>query len=278
MMTNDLDALKTRLIGNKRGSLTVVEYAGVNYEKQHSWNCVCDCGRKVCVRTALVDLIDAKCAGCKIREQTVARAKQSPMIGQRFSKLEVLGFSGITKYGLLIWRCRCDCGKESDITNEGLVSGRTKSCGCWARENLINRTTVHGLHRHPLYSVWWAMKDRCYKSNHKAYHRYGGRGITVCEEWLNDFKNFYDWAIKKGYRRGLTIERENNDGNYEPNNCKWTTMDEQVQNSSLAKMNPDRVRNIRKDPRPNSAIALEYNTNESTISRIKARTTWKNVV
>ena len=121
------------------------------------------------------------------------------------------------------------------------------------------------------------MKERCYNSNNHAFHRYGERGIRICEEWLEKFESFYVWAITNGYRKGLTIERTDNDGNYEPGNCRWATFEEQAQNKSTTRISKKQVAMIRLDNRPNLAIANELGVNESTISRIKARFTWKNV-
>lgn len=90
--------------------------------------------------------------------------------------------------------------------------------------------TTHGLRSHPLYGKWWDMKSRCYRPNRDRYNCYGGRGIKVCDEWKDDFKAFYDWAIAAGWKEGLTLDRIDVDGNYEPSNCKWVTKHEQAQN------------------------------------------------
>lgn len=91
-------------------------------------------------------------------------------------------------------------------------------------------TNHHGLTRHPLYVSWRSMRQRCLNKNNTAYHNYGGRGITICDEWLNDFVSFYEWALSNGYKKGYTIDRINNDGNYEPSNCRWITVKEQSYN------------------------------------------------
>ena len=101
--------------------------------------------------------------------------------------------------------------------------------------NVINNPNFlkikkHGLTKHPLYCVWHNMKTRCYNPKRKAYKYYGGRGITVCDEWLFDFEAFYTWAINNGYKKGLQIDRENNDKNYNPENCRFITPRENVRN------------------------------------------------
>lgn len=131
-------------------------------------------------------------------------------------------------------KCVCDCGKEVIVRLTSLKSGYTKSCGCLKDEvffekNMIDRS-VHNLRWHPLYNTWASMKGRCYNKKDNAFINYGGRGIEVCEEWREDFKCFYDWAINNGYSKDLTLDRKNNNGNYEPSNCRWATKKEQSNN------------------------------------------------
>lgn len=92
------------------------------------------------------------------------------------------------------------------------------------------RRHFHGLVGHPLYTKWRSMKQRCFNENHNAYQNYGGRGITICDEWSDDFSNFFKWAITHDYKEGYTLDRINNDGNYEPSNCRWATAREQSYN------------------------------------------------
>lgn len=132
------------------------------------------------------------------------------------------------------WSCICNCGKEVAVLGESLRSGNTSSCGCFHREQLaennrINNTT-HGLTHTRLYRTWSGMKRRCYKIDDKDFCRYGERGITICKEWLYDFRAFYDWAMANGYKENLTIDRINNAGDYEPDNCKWATVKMQNNN------------------------------------------------
>lgn len=146
--------------------------------------------------------------------------------GERFNKLVVLKRLENEPNGVAKWLCRCDCGKETVVRGSNLKSGAVKSCGCL---KYAPKNTNH-LSKTSLYRVFANMKIRCYNKNSKSFKNYGGRGIKICDEWLAGFENFYNWALQNGYKKGLTIERINNDGDYAPSNCKWITKSEQPKN------------------------------------------------
>lgn len=208
----------------------------------------------------------------------MALRQNTDLVGHVFSRLKVIDTAGRNKHDQKMYRCLCECGKKIVTRGTNLTSGRTKSCGCYALEKQSELSTKHGLHKHPLYAVWAAMKDRCYNTKHPAYTYYGGRGIRVCDSWLDDFKDFYDWAMESGYRTGLTLDRyPDQNGNYEPTNCRWATRSEQSQNLRSTRIEKDQIPFILSDTRSNRLIAEAYGVNESTISRIKSGKTWSNI-
>jgi hypothetical protein len=168
-----------------------------------------------------------------------ARKFDNVQVGTRFERLVICGevyFKTIgNQKGIKVCPCRCDCGNELEVRAGHLISGNTKSCGCLQRERTSAAATTHGDSRDGtghslLYNVWCAMKDRCGNPKNKRFDRYGGRGIMICDEWINDFAAFRDWAKASGYREGLTIERREVDGNYEPSNCTWIPAEDQAKN------------------------------------------------
>lgn len=128
------------------------------------------------------------------------------------------------------WLCKCSCGKTLLVRAQALKSGNTASCGCYRRWLRTKNNTTHGLTNTKLYRVWQGIKDRCYRENCKGFKNYGGRGIRMDDRWRISFQSFYEWAIANGYREGLTIERVDNNGNYEPNNCKFIPRSQQSRN------------------------------------------------
>jgi hypothetical protein len=154
--------------------------------------------------------------------------KLKDLTGQKFGRLTVL--KTFRENGRTKCECICDCGNKKIIMGSELRRGRTKSCGCLQKERVIKNQTTHGLTHSRIYMTWNDMKRRCYNTKCKNYRYYGQKGIKVCEEWKNNFINFYNWAMVNGYDDTLTIDRIDVYGNYEPSNCRWLTIQEQQNN------------------------------------------------
>lgn len=151
--------------------------------------------------------------------------------GQKFGRLTVGKCLGGRRTK---WECLCDCGKTTIVQGKKLRSGHTVSCGCLRTEMLVDRATIHGhaksTYKHPVYRIWKGIVARCMNKNNKVFHRYGGRGIKICDRWLS-YRNFYSDMIGT-WEPGLSIDRIDNNGNYEQGNCRWASRKQQSRNTN----------------------------------------------
>lgn len=188
--------------------------------------------------------------------------KKSDLSGMRFGRFTVVEFHSNNKHNQTMWRCRCDCGNERIVCVGNLNYGVSKSCGCLKSEKLLESITKHGLHNTREYKIWKKMRQRCRNPLDPAYPDYGGRGILVCKRW-DDFSNF---IADMGTCPDLTLSIDrfpNNDGNYEPGNCRWATRTEQARNK--------RSNHIIKTSDGKMSIAEAAERNAMPYARLKAR-------
>ena len=138
------------------------------------------------------------------------------------------------RYGL--YKCGF-CGSEFKTRTQNILRDTTKSCGCYQKRRVKELKEIHGLCNTRLYTIWVGIKRRTYNPQFKQYNDYGGRGISMCDSWRDDFMSFYNWSMLNGYSDELSIDRIDNSGNYEPNNCRWTTSIIQNRNQRIGKKN-----------------------------------------
>ena len=216
------------LTGKRFGRLTVIsradDYFSPGGHKLTQWKCKCDCGKEVIVSGNNLKSGRQISCGCYNKEK--GEQKLVDITGRRYGHLTVISYSHRGKRRNHFWNCICDCGKEACVNSAHLKNGTTKSCGCLRYEVAHARKKIKS---HRLHTIWSSMKQRCNNPNNAKYKSYGGRGVKICEDWL-DFSNFFDWAINNGYSDNLSIDRIDVNGNYEPSNCRWVSNKIQARN------------------------------------------------
>ncbi len=233
-------------VGERFGRLVVISQSPDRVRNECVWNCVCDCGRIATATTGNLRRGSTRSCGCLRRDAQkgkLSKKAATVQIGERYGRLVVAAEHSERLNQQRAWLCDCDCGGSAVVPSGKLRTGHTRSCGCLQREHRKQageQTKTHNQRDHPLYMIWSSMRQRCSNANLPEYPYYGGRGIVVCERWQrpNGFPNFLadvgerppdppGWNGKRPY---YSIDRIDNDGNYEPANVRWATHSEQMLN------------------------------------------------
>lgn len=221
-------------IGERYGKLVIIA-PSERYQGRIYWVCRCDCGNTKIIYNRYICGGRIKSCGC-LAEREFPRKHPKFESGQKIGRLTLKTRQMKTQHKkrIAFWICICECGNETCSRENGLQDGTTKSCGCLGKENSLKQKTTHGLSKHRLTHIHQGMMKRCLDPTDYAFRHYGARGIKICEEWLapapEGFLNFFNWALRNGYREGLSIDRIDVNGNYEPGNCQWASASQQARN------------------------------------------------
>ena len=209
--------------GEKYGMLTVLEKAE-DYKITQKYKCMCKCGN--ITYSTIGNMKKGKKVSCGC-------LKNNDLSGEKFGRLTVVKRWERLPSGHTKWLCVCDCGNVKFVMDSNLHRKHEVSCGCAKKEKMIKNSKWKGESSEPLFIIWRAMLKRCYNINSQNYKYYGGRGIKVCNEWLdenNGYFSFKKWSLENGFEKGLSIERIDVNNDYSPDNCKWIPFSEQSKN------------------------------------------------
>ena len=203
-------------------------------------------------------------------------SKKNNILGNTYGKLTVIAESESIR-SRAAWLCKCECGNTKIIQGTSLISGRTKSCGCYQAEAVKRSNSKHELSYSSEYGIYKSMIQRCTNPKNKSYCNYGGKGITICKEWLDSFEQFYEDMGPKP-NKNSSIERIDYNGNYEPSNCKWEGYVVQGRNKSSTKLSLIKAREIRSKYSKGASLTelgKEYGVTKQTIYSVVNNKTWK---
>jgi len=239
-----LDVIKCK----KYGKLTVISestpkaYPGG--QKVRVFNCQCECGNFIDVALSHLRNGDTKSCGCIVKDKR--KASFANLKSKKYGKLTIVDSIGYHEFPsgrkCKLVKCVCECGNEIIVLINSIKNGSTKSCGCLQVESAI----THGYYRHPLYSVWRTMKDRCLNKNCKSYYLYGGRGINIYENWITNAGEFIEYCISLGYKKGLLLDRIDNEKGYLPGNLRFVNSTDSMRNRRVVKLDMKKAIKIRK--------------------------------
>jgi hypothetical protein len=255
------------LTDERVGTLTVLHRDATD---GRFWICRCDCGTETRALTNKLRAFSIKSCG---RSTCTLRRAQ---VGDVFGRLTIVGDAPRFRNGARRWRCRCECGNETESSDSEMRIGRVRSCGCFRRQRVRELMTTHGRSGGPTYKCWSSIIQRCTNPKNPSFSYYGGRGIRICERWRNDFALFIaDMGPKPTPKH--SIDRIDVNGNYEPGNCRWATATQQARNTRVSKLEahePAQIRWLVADGYSKASVSRFFSVSTSLVNSICKGHSW----